>query len=425
MRRHRSAATRLVGLIALLVLVPLVGVAEVNSPRAEAAPVTPVTPPARTTIAGHPVWAHFANPQANDGRDKTILDEVVRLIDNAPAGSTIRGTIYSLSVQPVAKALVAAERRGVTVLALSDGKNQALTGKALSIAAELSNYRFCGYLPAEYESPTKAGGGCISTSDSGDLHVKMFTFSSTTDPKGVRRSNVVWFGSANMTYASGSDQSNNAITVYGDAALVTGLNKYFTDLWNRRHYTGNDYYNAKSGRGYYQASTATVYASPEGRGQTDTVVARLNDVKPNANCQVRIGMNFVTAGRPALLKLVKSLRAKKCRVWMVIGSSGGKIEMDRGVYNALIKAGVSIRRAPAVHDKYFLVYGKFGKRYEYRVYTGSQNWSTSALTTNDEIFVKMTPELAASHPLYDGFRAHFNETWRYGRTCVKGGHPCR
>ena len=425
MRRHRSAASRLAGLAALLVLVPLAGVVEVSLPEAAAAPVTSPTPPVRATIGGHPVWAHFANPQARDGRDETILKEVVRLIDNAPSGSTIRGTIYSLSVQPVAKALVAAEDRGVTVLVLSDGKNQVLTGKALSIASRLTNYRFCGYEPTAYESPTKAGGGCISTSDSSDLHVKMFTFSSTADPKGVRRSNVAWFGSANMTYASGSDQSNNAITVYGDAALVTGLNKYFADLWNRRHYPGNDYYNAKSKRGYYKTSTASVYASPEGRGQTDTIVARLNDVTANANCQVRIGMNFATAGRPALVKLVKKLRAKKCRVWMVVGSKGGKIEMDRGVYNALTKAGVSIRRTSAVHDKYFLVYGKFGKRYEYRVYTGSQNWSASALTTNDEIFVKMAPESASSHPLYDGFRTHFDNTWRAGRTCVKGGHPCK
>ncbi|MFT4167361.1 MAG: phospholipase D-like domain-containing protein [Microlunatus sp.] len=425
MRRHRGTATRLASLAALLVLVPLAAVSTVGTPQAEAAPATTKAPTVRATIAGHPVWAHFANPQSNDGRDKTILNEVVRLIDNAPAGSTIRGTIYSLSVQPVAKALVEAEQRGVTVLVLSDGKNQSLTGKALAIATELSSYRFCGYLPAEYESPTKAGGGCISTSDSSDLHVKMFTFSSTTDPTGTRRSNVSWFGSANMTYASGSDQSNNAITVYGDTALFTGLNKYFADLWNRRHYTENDYYNAKAKRGYYTAPTASVYASPEREGQTDTIVSRLNDVKANSSCKVRIGMNFVTSGRPAMLKLVKKLRAKKCQVQMVVGSSGGKIDMDRGVYDALIEAGVSIRRTSAVHDKYFMVYGKFGKRYEYRVYTGSQNWSASALHTNDEIFVKMAPELAASHPLYDGFRAHFDATWLAGRTCVKGGHPCK
>ena len=420
MSLHRGLAARLTALLGLLVLVPLVGVG-VITPSAEAAPAAAV----RATVAGQQVWAHFTNPSAHDGRDDTIHDEVVRLIDNAPAGSTIRGTIYSLSVQPVAKALVAAEGRGVTVLVLIDGKNASVTGKALTIVKELRNERFCTTPVAAYESRSKAGGGCISTSDSGDLHTKMFTFSSTTDPNGVRRSNVSWFGSANMTYASGSDQFNNAITVYGDAALFAGLNRNFADLWNRRHYRGNDYYHSASGRGYYKAPSATVYASPEGRGQTDTVVSRLNDVTPNASCQVRIGMNFVTAARPALLTLVKDLRAKKCRVWMAVGSSGGKVEMDRGVYDALTKAGVSIRRVPDLHDKYFLVYGKFGKRYEYRVYTGSQNWSGSALNTNDEIFVKMAPEPTSSHRLYDGFRAHFDDAWLAGRQCVKGGYPCR
>lgn len=425
MRRYRSTTTRLAGLLAVLVLAPLAGLGVVSAPGAEAVPPVSSAPPVRATIGGHPVWAHFANPLAHDGRDKTILNEVVRLIDNAPAGSTIRGTIYSLSVQPVAKALVAAEERGVTVLVAFDGKNETLAGTALSIARELPNRRFCTYPPAAYDSATRAGGGCVSTSDDGIMHSKFFTFTATTDPTGVRRSNVAWFGSANMTYASGSDQSNNAITVYGDAALTAGLNKNFADLWNRRHFGGNDYYNAKSNRGYYKSATATVYASPEGRRQTDTIVSRLNDVKPNANCQVRIGMNLVTAGRPALLKLVKKLRSKKCRVWMAVGTSGGKIDMTRSVYDALIKAGVNIRRVPAVHDKYFLVYGKFGKSYQYRVHTGSQNWTASALNNNDEIFVKMASESTKSHPLYNGFLAHFNDAWNAGRTCVKGGYPCK
>ncbi len=421
MRTSRGAVTRWGVLCALILLVPLVG-AGVRAPAADAAASAPAV---RTTLAGYPVWAHFTDPVAHGGRDDTIHDEVVRLIDNAPRGSTIRGTIYSLSVQPVAKALVAAQDRGVTVLILIDGKNLKESGKALTIAQQLRYARYCGYPVAAYESRTKAGGGCVSTSDSGDLHSKMFTFTATTDPTGARRSNVSWFGSANMTYASGSDQFNNAVTVYGDATLAAGLNRNFADLWNRRHYPGNDYYDGKSGRGYYKAKTATVYASPEGKGQTDTVVSRLNDIKPNSSCQVRIGMNFVTAGRPSLLKLVKNLRAKKCRVYIAVGSTGSKIEMDRGVYDALIKAGVVIRRAPAVHDKYFLVYAKFGSRYEYRVYTGSQNWSASALSTNDEIFVKMAPETGSSHRLYDGFSAHFGDTWRVARPCLKGKHPCR
>jgi phosphatidylserine/phosphatidylglycerophosphate/cardiolipin synthase-like enzyme len=418
MRLCRGVAARLAIICSLLVLAPLLG-AGVMVPSAEAAS------PVRATLASRQVWAHFTNPVAHGGRDRTIHDEVVRLIENAPAGSTIRGTIYSLSVQPVAKALVAAEQRGVTVLILIDGKNASQTGAALTIIRKLRQVRFCGYPAVAYEKSTRAGGGCISTSDDGDLHVKMFTFSATTDPTGAARRDVSWFGSANMTYASGSDQFNNAVTVYGDAALAGGLNRFFTDLWNRRHYPGNNYYDGPAKRGYYVAPTATAYASPEGRGQTDTVVSRLNDVTPNASCQVRIAMNFVTAGRPSLVKLVKSLRAKKCRVWMTVGSSGGTIEMDRRTYDTLTKAGAWIRRVPDVHDKYVLIYGKFGSRYEYRVYTGSQNCSASALTTNDELFVKMAPETGTNHRLYDGFKAHFDDAYRIGRACVKGGYPCR
>ena len=387
--------------------------------------VAAAPPAVQASIAGQSVWAHFTNPRAHEGRDATIHDEVVRLVEGAPAGSAIRGTIYSLTVQPVAKALVAAERRGVIVQILMDGDNETSLSPAVAIIKELSSVRFCTYDSAAYGAADRAGGACVSTSDDGDLHVKMFTFSRTTDPNGVLRSDVSWFGSANMTYASGSDQSNNAVTVYGDAALARGLNAYFGDLWNRRHYRGDDYYDFRSGRGYYPARAASVYASPEGRGQTDTVVSRLNDLTPNARCQMRIGMSFVTSARPDLLRLIKETAAKGCRVSMVVGSSRGAIRMPRDVYTELVRAGVSLRRTAQVHDKFFAVYGKYGRRYQYRVYTGSQNWSASALTSNDEIFVKLAPESGSSHPLYDGFSQHFRNAWEAGTTCTAANYPCR
>jgi phosphatidylserine/phosphatidylglycerophosphate/cardiolipin synthase-like enzyme len=188
---------------------------------------------------------------------------------------------------------------------------------------------------------------------------------------------------------------------------------------------GDDYYDARSNRGYYRSPAATVYASPEGRGQTDTVVSRLNDLTPNGRCKVRIGMSFVTAARPDLLRLIKSFTAKGCQVSMAVGSSRGAIRMPRTVYADLLGAGVSIRRTPAVHDKFFTVYGKFGRHYQYRVYTGSQNWSGSALTSNDEIFVKLAPESGPSHPLYDGFRRHFGDAWVTGSLCTTSNYPCR
>ena len=420
MRFNRGLAVVLAWLGALGLLVPAIAVA------ASPEPTTPVAPPpVQASIGGQSVWAHFTNPRAHEGRDSTIHDELVRLITTAPAGSTIRGTIYSLTVKPVARALVSAEQRGVNVQILMDGDNETSASPAVAIIKPLSAVRFCTYDAIAYGGPRRAGGGCISTSDDGDLHVKMFTFTQATDPNGALRSDVSWFGSANLTYASGSDQSNNAVTVYGDAALMSGFNTYFSDLWNRRHVRGDDYYDARSRRGYYRSPAATLYASPEGRDQTDTVVSRLNDVTPNRRCQVRIGMSFVTAARPELLTLIKSFTAKGCQVWMAVGSRRGAIRMSRSVYTDLLEAGVSIRRTTAVHDKFFTVYGKFGRHYRYRVYTGSQNWSGSALTSNDEIFVKLAPESGASHPLYDGFRSHFENAWVAGSTCTTSNYPCR
>jgi phosphatidylserine/phosphatidylglycerophosphate/cardiolipin synthase-like enzyme len=370
------------------------------------------------TVGGKAVWAHFSNPPAFAGRDYTIITELRRLIDSVPAGGTIRGTIHSISIDGVADSLLAAQTRGVSVSVVLDGKNAASTDPAVATIKKLTNARFC--------TNSNGGGGCIGTGSAGNMHTKMFTFSQATDPNGVARPYVVWFGSSNLTYASGPDAFNNTITLYDAVTLYDGFNANFSDMWNRRHYTGNDYYDSASGRGYYQATPADAYASPEGVGQTDTIVTRLNDVTPDANCRLRIGMAFVTTGRPEILAQVKRYRAGGCAVWMVVGTDDtGGISMSQSVYNELLDAGVNIRRKDKVHDKFFLVYGKYGTSYAYRVYTGSQNWSQDALNENEELFVKMAPETGTVHPLYDGYYNHFNDAYNTGVTCSKANYPCR
>ena len=76
------------------------------------------------------------------------------------------------------------------------------------------------------------------------MHTKLFTFSTTKDPNGVLRDHVVWFGSANMTHATGAKTFNNTITIYGDQELYQSVNGYFAHLFDQKHYAGNDYYDA-------------------------------------------------------------------------------------------------------------------------------------------------------------------------------------
>lgn len=226
---------------------------------------------ASAVIAGYPVRAHFTNPSS--GRDYTIHNELRRLIDAAPAGSTIRGAIHSLSIDWISDALLRAQNRGVTVMVVIDGKNESSTDPAVATIERLTYHKFC--------QNSSGGRACISTSADGDMHTKLFTFTRTTDPGGTARSNVAWFGSANLSYSSGTDAYNNTITVYGDSGLTSGLNANFSDMWNRRHFAGNDYYDAGSGRGYYLATAADAYASPEGQSSVEQFIS---DSQPFSMC---------------------------------------------------------------------------------------------------------------------------------------------
>ncbi|WP_225412720.1 phospholipase D-like domain-containing protein [Stigmatella hybrida] len=370
------------------------------------------------TLGGKLAWAYFNNPPAFSGVDPTITQEVKRLIEQTPAGATIRAAIHSVSNTGIADALLAAQARGVTVYVVMDAKNASTGYAAVDTLQQLAHVKFC--------TNASGGGGCIGTGASGNMHTKLFTFSQTRDPNGVLHPDVAWISSANLTGASGTEAFNNAIVLYDAATLVAGLNANFTDMWNRKHYSGNDYYDADSGRGYYMANPADAYASPEGMGQTDTIVTRLNDATPDANCRLRIGMSFVTAGRPALLAQIKRMKAGGCSVWMVVGGNATEgIDMARPVYDELLGAGVAIRRRDKVHDKFFALYGRFGASYAYRVYTGSQNWSQDALNENEELFVKLAPETGTVHPIYDAYVGHFNDAYNGGVTCTKANYPCK
>ncbi len=96
-----------------------------------------------------------------------------------------------------------------------------------------------------------------------------------------------------------------------------------------------------------------------------------------------------------------------CKVWVVSDT----VEPD--ALAALHAASIPVHHMP-IHDKSFIVYGKFGSTYQYRIYTGSQNLSGSAAHKFDEIFVKLAPETGATHPIYDAYFTHFNDAYNNG-----------
>ncbi len=353
---------------------------------------------ASTTLGGYPAWAHFTNPPAFGGDDRTILDETVRLIDSTPSGATIRAAIHSLTANGIQSALINAKNRGVIVKVVEDGSDEfeADASPADLHAALGANHVFCG-------GGVEGGNyGCITSDPSGIMHTKLFTFTQTKDPGGVLRSNVVWFGSANMTYATGSQTFNNTVTIYGDADLFTKFNTYFGQLFNQSHYAGNNFYDAAAGRGYWTTPTARVYASPDQDG--DLVYNRLNDIVADSTCRVRVAQSMIHDSRPELVDRLVSLKQGGCGVW-VVGSSIQPASLSK-----LKSAGIGVRQH-SVHDKTIAVFARFAGSADNRhlVFTGSHNWTYSANYRNDEIFVRLE-----SADLYNAYYNHFNDAYNTG-----------
>ena len=356
---------------------------------------------AHASLAGHSTWLFFTRPdrpckgEAGSGIDTNAVDELTRLIGTVPAGARIDGHIFSITIDAVAKALLDAEARGVEVWLSTDGEVAAST--------DASKTQYLDKLTHKVYCTHSNNTACIATADGAISHTKLFVFSTATAPDGVVGKNVVWFGSANQTYASGAKLYNNTVTVYGDAALYTKLQAYLGDLFAQDRRA--DYYDSASGRGYLLADAADVYVSPE--TQTDLVVNRLNDITPDDQCRVRVMQASVRDSRMDVVDQLIAMKRGGCHMWVVSDT----VEPD--ALAALKAASIPVHHMP-IHDKAFLVYGNFGGTYEYRAYSGSHNLSGSSAHKFDEIFVKLAPETGTVHPVYDAYFTHFNDAYNTG-----------
>lgn len=335
---------------------------------------------------------HFTKAKDENGgeSDMEILNHVVRLIDATPEGESIDAAIHSISVPKVIEALARAKKeRKVKVRVVHDGHNREQKELAELLGA---SHRFCGQGDV---------AGCISNAKSSIMHTKLFLFSKTKDETNAMRSNVTWFGSANMTFKTGANTFNNTVTVYGDKSLYTKMeNGYFDRLWNETHFRRNDF------QGVFDSkdSKTIVFASPS--QDTDIIRARLRQIHPGRGCRIRVAQSMMFDSRTNLIDELDRLKDGGCKVWVV----GNTVQPEAKA--ALKKARIPSHTAET-HDKNILVFAKFGcgndcndaKRKKI-VFTGSHNWTKSANETNDELFVRID-----NPRVYDAFVRHFNRAY--------------
>lgn len=164
-----------------------------------------------------PSGPFFNDPHLAEGHFR-IERKVIDTINRTPKGSTIRIAIYSLDRMNVARALVAAHRRGVQVqMLLNDHwENAALR----MIRAEI------GKNPRRNSFIYKCRQSCRgAASDFNNLHSKFYLFS-----QAGRSKDVVAVGSANMTRNAAIHQWNDLYFTDGDHELFRQFVGLFNDM---------------------------------------------------------------------------------------------------------------------------------------------------------------------------------------------------
>lgn len=335
---------------------------------------------------------HFTDG-LKEPRDETILNHLVRLIDNTDKGESIDIAIHSITANPVAKAIIAARDKGVNVRVVHNGEDwnsKDETPKALAKALG-GAHRWCGKVATGGK-----GGGCISKHESSLMHSKLVLFSKTKDDTGAVRSNVVWFGSANMTWATGAKTYNNTTTIYGDDKLYTRFrNQYFARLWSQDRLPSDNFSFASA------ASGVTAFPSPD--ANSDIVLARLKRIDPDDKCEIDIAQAMIHDSRMAVVNEVVRLKKGKCKVRVTASHIEAKPKA------AFAAAGIPVH-INETHDKIFLVNAKFGDKRQKLVFTGSHNWTQSANSVNDELLVKI-----ANPKVYDAFLTHVDQEFKAGK----------
>ena len=345
--------------------------------------------------AGLSSRAYFNDPDA-DGAN-TIRYLVKNRFDGAPSGSTARVVMFNIDDDYIMDAMVAAKRRGVNVkviVAKSRCDNVARLRSAFGTDRSRGSWVYC--------SPGS------TRSEGGNVHQKSITFSRTGDTP-----YVTLVGSANLTEEGWRDQWTDMFQYANRKDVYTAYNNVFA-VQAKGASLPSPYRSWTAADGVARANFFPVNdETPE--AADDPVLTRLNNLPSNRNTTIIVA-NYATHGSRGSW-LVNALIAKKRAGATVQFISGPPT--DDGLERRMRSAGIPVTRAfdascatVATHVdgtcNYIHLKGMTAKywadgTWNYRSYTGSDNWSNAGLN-NDEVTQRIGGQSA-----YDQYVAVFRK----------------
>lgn len=345
------------------------------------------------------IAALFTEPSPGQA-DTTLEDLFIGLLDDTPAGAKVRGAFFSFSLNSVAEAMVDAHDRGVDIQIVLGNTNRAGSGQEFSSVGTLreglgSNLTIC--------SEESIDGACLGANIQ---HNKFLLISEVEE--GLEH--LVIQSSGNVTHFQ-QFQYDNLLVVSGDQGLYEAYEAYFFDL--QADHRDPDYHRVATGD-----LPITVYFSPYSQG--DPIVEDLQELRCDDGGEVFVAVAFFTDARIDIAQELRSLDDDGCDVHVLLRASDIN-SPGQFVWTAVRYGDINLGYFPEeeeiqLHSKY-LVYRAFHADEDREVsvvWTGSHNFTRSALFENDEALLRIEDD-----DLFDAFR----DNWWFMRDRAETRHP--
>lgn len=355
--------------------------------------------PASEAVALSGLKSYFNNPLGNTRQQQVIRAAILKDINAARKGDTIRVATYTLADKGIVNALINASR---------DEKNGRFVPRAtvqVILDEHAENTGVDQLKKALGEKVTDTGswlkicnGSCLTGGGKGVMHTKLYMFS---------RGKIVHMGSANLSTNAFKMQWNQMVRFHDDG-MYAELNDIFDDMKLDRETKDRDQFTS----GNY---TLTTYPQADITKSTDPLMKDLNKIHcKNAagtagtadhRTKVLVSQYSMNGNRGEYLaRELVSLKNDGCQVRVALGG-----ESSSQVRKILINGGIlqdsqgqsdggSNPKQPYNHEKWMAVSGRFGTNDEaFVVWTGSMNWSSNEYR-RDNLYLRIKGDKAMFTP---------------------------
>ena len=333
--------------------------------------------------------------------EATANPSVYALLDNirhTPRGATIRIVAYSFAIVPVADALISADKRGVHVQVVVDGRHSHAFPATQALEAALGR----DHTQSSFVVLTDhSARGVVSHS-----HQKSWSFSRTGSSR-----HVVMVGSTNLSILGTTGQYSDMYSFVGRPDMWHAFSTIFRAQARDRPVSNPAVTDHLRGD--------TAYFFP-GFSMTDDPIADIISGLPaQPSTHIRIVM---FAWHPPRGQRLVDLLLEKLQ-------GGASVEIVRGPYiqqplDALVAAGAQVHRGvfgngDMVHNKLMIVDAVEHGRPERFVTTGSDNWGNISFLRDD-----VDVRIALDAHEYAGYLAFFEQLLQRGASekAARSGH---